>query len=240
MLVRKQPDELVTVAPPAPPLAGASLVAIVARSGGGGEALFVDSVVGADGSLRVQVGAGADGETYRVSIDGFGGPDRGDAVTRIDLDVQVIDPDWTMPDGGVAYLTIAEFVDRVGLDEAVAMTDRAGAGRIDRGYLVAALRDAQALVDLNLAARYAVPIAIVPDAIKTAIADLARARLYPRGAPDGVSDAAKAATALLARIAGGALPLPLPAGQTAASADSVAPVLFTPGTRQYPDGLADY
>ena len=75
----------------------------------------------------------------------------------------------------------------------------------------------------------------------TAIADLARARLYPRGAPEGVETAAKAATRTLERIASGALQLGLPAIETPpATAPSEAPVMILSGRRAYPDGLVDF
>jgi phage gp36-like protein len=239
MIAVKQPAEtLVEQLPFAAPVVSVGPATSVSRGLVPGSApLTAPLAIVTGGAATIAVSGGTDGERYLVTVRGA---DAAGETLEAELEVAVVDASWTMPDGGVAYLTIAEFVDLFGLDEVVQMTDRTGAGRIDRTYLVAALRAAQSTADLNLAARYAVPIAIVPDAIKTAIADLARARLYPRGAPDGVAQAAKDANATLARIASGALPLPLPAGATAASADSTAPVYFTPGKRQYPDGLSDY
>ncbi len=187
-----------------------------------------------DGVAIVAIGGGTDGESYLITLRAIG------AVTleliEAEMEVAVVDGAWAMPDGGVPYLTIKEFVDSFGLDEVVRMTDGSGAGRIDRPMLIAALRHAQGLVDINLGGRYAVPLSVVPDAIKTAIADIARARLYPRGAPDGVSDAAKSATRLLERISGGQLPLSIPMGEAPASAESDAPILIRPGRLTYPGG----
>lgn len=190
-----------------------------------------------DAIATVAIGAGSDGEQYLITavlelVDG-------DSV-EVEIEVTVIDAAWTMPSGGAGYLTIAEFVDMFGLPEVVRMTD-AGDGRIDRAYLVAALRAAQGEVDLNLSARYQVPLTgTIPDAIRTAVADIARARLYPRGLPDGVVEAAKAARAGLVRIAKGEVPLPLPANEVAPSAEPDAPIAYYSGGRTYPDGLSDY
>jgi phage gp36-like protein len=238
VIVVKQPAETrdETVAFPVP-IAAIAGVVVTARGLVTGAAPFGASTSIAGGAVSARIFGGADGERYLVTVRAT---DAAGETLEAELEVAVVDATWTMPDGGVAYLTIAEFVDLFGLDEVVTMTDRTGTGRIDRGYLVAALRAAQSIADVNLAAQYAVPIATVPDVIKTAIADIARARLYPRGAPDGVAQAAKDANDTLKRIASRALPLPLPSGQAAASADSTAPILFTPGTRAYPDDLNGY
>jgi phage gp36-like protein len=187
------------------------------------------------GMLFVTLIGGTDGERYLVTgrVEDAGGE-----IREAELEVVVIDAAWTMPDGGDGYLPISEFVGKFGLEEVVRMTDLAGDGRIDRGLLVNALADAQALTDAYIAGRYSVPLADPPAVVKTAIADMARARLYPRGAPDGVADAAKAAVKLLERI--GAGQLPLPALEAPAEAPSSAPIAVSPGARQYPDALRDY
>lgn len=215
----------------------ASIDAITAVSRGlvsGSSPLAVSAEL-VDGVVVAAIGGGTDGERYLITLKAVPADDD-IGVIEAELEVVVVDGAWTMPDGGVAYLTISDFVDRFGLEEVVRMTDATGAGRIDRAMLIAALRDAQGIVDINLGARYAVPLATIPDAVKTAIADMARARLYPRGAPDGVADAAKAANRLLERISTGALALSLPAGEQPASAESDAPILFTEGRRAYPGG----
>jgi phage gp36-like protein len=119
------------------------------------------------------------------------------------------------------------------------MTDADGTGRIDRDLLVAQLIDAQAVVEAHLAGRYRLPLATAPLMIQKAIADLARAALYPNGAPDGVADAAKASLRMLESIRDGKMQL--------ASAEPIAPAeqasdptMFLQGERAYPDGLRDY
>ena len=215
----------------------ASIDAIAAVSRGlvsGSAALAVSAEL--DGEAVIgSISGGTDGERYLVTLKAVPAADA-EGLIEAELEVAVVDGTWTMPDGSVAYLSISDFVDRFGLEEVVRMTDGTGAGRIDRAMLIAALRDAQGIVDINLGGRYAVPLETVPDAIKTALADLARARLYPRGAPEGVADGAKAANRLLERISSGALPLSIPGADQPASAESDAPIVFTEGRRAYPGG----
>ncbi len=180
--------------------------------------------------------AGADGEQYLIRATGI---DADGAQAQAEVEVSVIEPGWAMPDGGAPYLSILELAQRVGFAELVRMTDADGSGRIDRDYLIAALIDAQAEIDANLAARFVLPLDPVPPIVKRWMADLARGRLYPAGAPEGVEQAARAATRMLERAAEGKLPLP--AGDAlAAEGPGDAPVLIAPGRRAYPDGLKDF
>lgn len=210
-------------------------VAAVARGLVAGAAPLGAVGVLAGAALLVTMSGGSDGERYLVTALA---QDDGGARHEAEIEVAVIDGQWTAPDGGAPYLSVTEFVNRFGLDEAVRMTDVDGSGRIDRAMLVAALSDAQATADVHIAAAYAVPLASVPAAVKTAVADLARARLYPRGAPDGVADAAKAAMRLLERVGEGKVPLPAQA--PIATAPAASPVLISPGRRRYADGLEGY
>lgn len=235
MIVWKTPVDGFSILLDAPPAASAELVSIVARSGG--EPALTAEITVDDGSVHMRIERGDEGESYIVTVDVT--TTEGD-VRRVEQEIAVCTPGWTMPDGGTGYLTISEFVDIVGLDEAVLMTDRTGSRRIDRDYLVAALRAAQSTVDLNLSARYRLPLAVVPQGVKTMVADLARSRLYPRGAPDGVAQTVKDANALLARISAGTIKLDLPADQPPAEAESDAPVGFIPGHRVYRDDLRGY
>ena len=74
--------------------------------------------------------------------------------------------------------------------------------------------------------------------VELAIADIARARLYPQGAPDGVAGAAKEAVRTLERIGSGALTLGL--AERPAEAASDTPVLIAPGRRVYRDGCGGW
>ncbi|WP_336958745.1 DUF1320 domain-containing protein [Sphingobium aquiterrae] len=198
-------------------------------------ALVVEGSIFAD-ALTLVLSGGGDGESYLVTVRV---EDAAGQEVESELEVAVIDAAWTMPDGGAPYLTIVEFVKHFGLPETIRMTDPSGTGRIDRDYLVSALVAAQATVELHLSGRYALPLPQpVPQSIKTFIADLARPRLYPNGAPDGVGDQAKAAQRMLERIQSGAMKLP--AEEVPVSVVSDTPVLISPGVRAYPDNLRGY
>lgn len=212
-------------------------VSIVPRGLIPGAALLEITASIAAGAVSLAIEGGTDGERYdvTVTVEHASGPDTERAFT-----IAVIDPDWQMPDGSAAYLSIVEFIDRFGLDETITATDASGAGTIDRKLLIGALSDAQAEIDAELAARYALPLAIVPAIVKAMVADLAAVRIYRRGAPDHILDQAKVQRRKLERISSGALPLPLPAGTTAEGATSDAPIAWHSSGRTYPGALADY
>lgn len=215
----------------------AALVAVSAESRGlvaGSADLVVSGELGA-GALFVRMGGGTDGESYLVTAKA---EDQDGQRLEAELELAVVDGAWSMPDGGAGYLSIAEFVARFGLEETIRATDEEGSGRIGRDKLVQALSSAQAIVDVYISNRYSVPLGTVPEIVKVAIGDMARARLYPRGAPDGVAEAAKAAEKRVEKIGEGKMPLP--AATPLAAAPSSAPVLVSPGRREYPNGLQDY
>lgn len=185
--------------------------------------------------VTLELSGGDDGEIYLVTLrteQADGGEAEGE------IEVMVVDGAWSMPDGGAPYLSIAEFVGRFGLPEVIRMTDGIGDGRIDRAMLVGALVNAQSVADAHICARYAVPLASPPQIVKKIVGDLARAELYPAGAPDGVADQAKQSLRMLERIQSGAMPLAM--AEPPAEAVSDNPVLIAPGYRAYPDGLRDY
>ena len=187
------------------------------------------------GSILVVLSGGQDGERYLVTVQAH---DAAGEVAEAELDVAVIEGEWAMPDGGTGYLSIKDFVERVGLREVIAATDAVGEGRIDRAMLISVLTDAQAMVDVHFASRYQVPLADPPLIVKKIVSDLARAALYPVGAPDGIADQAKASVKLLERIQSGQLQIG--AATAPAPAVSESPVLISQGRRAYPDGLIGY
>ncbi len=214
-----------------------TLVSVTAISRGlvtGSAALTVAGNLFAN-ALTIEISGGTDGERYLVTAiaDDAEGQRREE-----EFEVAVLDLTWTMPDGGAPMLSIAEFVARFGIEEVVRMTDERGDGRIGRERLIGALTDAQADAEAHIVERYALPLAEVPVLIKSAIADIARGRLYPGTAPDGVASLAKAALRKLENIKDGRLSLP---GAASASATaSEAPILFHSGGRTYPDGLKEF
>lgn len=200
-----------------------------------GSAMMTASAEIEAGAVVADLAGGTDGEHYLVTVRVSNAAGE---IAEAELDVTVIDGAWAMPDGGAGYLSIMEFVTRVGLPEVIRATDGVGDGRIDRDMLVNALIDAQALVDTYFASRYMVPLIDPPLVVKKFVADLARAALYPSGAPDGVAEQSKATTRLLERIQSGAVQLPLTTQPAPAVSEN--PILIAPGRRAYPDGLQGY
>jgi len=189
-------------------------------------------------SARVRLQGGTDGETYLVTLRIA---DTGAQVYELDAEFAVAQQAFVVPDGGSDYLSAQAFVDRIGLDEALALTDLQGQGRIDASRLLTALGDAQAEVDGYLAGRYAVPLGTVPPVIAAIVFDLAVARLWRANLPEGVADRRDRAQRQLVDIAKGVMTLPGAAGLPA-TADNVTPVLFQPGeTRLFGRGrLQDF
>lgn len=214
---------------------GTDAVEVTARGDIAGAPMTAEATL-SGGLVSVLLAGGSDGDHYLVQVRAS---DADGQVLESELDVSIIDAVWVMPDGGAPYLSISEFVDRFGLPEIVAATDGTGDGRIDRPLLVSALTDAQGIVEAHLAGRYALPLSTVPQLIKTLLGDLARERLYPGQAPDGVAKAGQAALRMLAGLASGALAIGA-ANAPAASSESEAPILFYSGGRAYPDNLRGF
>lgn len=224
------------------PLTFASAVAsvdvdVTPRAGAAAGSIAWVAVVGGGGFVvTLTLGGGIDGAIYDVVLTaqlvGGGAEDER-------FEVAVLAPGWTMPDGADGMIDLHEFVEGYGVAETLTATDATGRGMIDRDYLVKALIDAQAEVEANVSMRYRLPIAPVPSILKTAVADLAKARLYPRGAPQEIADAAKVQRRILERIAEGKLAVPGAAGSVEPE-PSGAGVIGGSGSRAYPDDLADY
>ncbi len=230
----KQPGEVVRLQPAFFMAATAVQSVTSVRQGAAGGTLVANAAIEGD-AVIVTVSGGLDGERYLITVraalaDG--------EIEEQEIDLAIIDGAWAMPDGGAPYLSIGDFVGRFGFDEVVRMTDAEGAGRIDRALLVAALADAQAIADSYLAIRYQVPLATVPPIVSMIVADLARARLYPRGAPEGIAEAAKLAEQRLKSIQAGAMNLGLPVATAPATAED-APILWQPGQRRFPASMMD-
>lgn len=192
--------------------------------------LVAEGVMFAD-ALTLDISAGSAGEHYLVTVtvdDAVG------ARVQGEVEVAVLDLAWAMPDGGAPMLSIAEFVQRFTLSETVRMTDERGDGRIGKDLLVGALVAAQAIVEAAIGSRYSLPLDAVPQIVKTWIGDIARARLYPNGAPEGIDAPAKAAMRALERVEDGKANLP---GATSAPAGDDGGVAFHSGGRAYPHGL---
>jgi len=90
----------------------------------------------------------------------------------------------------MAYVTVDELKARFGADEIELLLDRDANGLPDNGTADAAIADASAELDTMLGGRYPIPLPAT-QWLKSAVADLARARLYDEKAPDAVMERRK-------------------------------------------------
>ena len=107
----------------------------------------------------------------------------------------------------MAYCTQQDMIDRYGDEELIQLTDRSQSNVIDTTVLTAAIDDATGTVDAYLGARYTLPLASVPAALKRICCDIARYLLHDNEAPDSVSDRYDAAIEFLQAVAKGDLDL---------------------------------
>lgn len=180
-------------------------------------------------AVRLRLDGGTDGERYAVAVRVL---DSAGQTHELDAEFAVIAFGFDVPTIASPYLSAQAFVDRMGIDDAVRLTDVSGTGRIDVARLRTALADAQAEADGYLSGRFATPLATVPPLVTTIIYDLAVARLWRADLPQGVADAQAAARSQLRDIAKGTITLPGAALLTPAEA-SPQPVLFTAPERQF-------
>ncbi len=104
----------------------------------------------------------------------------------------------------MTYATQQDLIDRYGEEELLQLTDRANTGSIVAAVVNKALADADAEIDSYLAARYALPLATVPEVVVRLASDMARFYLYDDRATEGVSKRYDNAVKLLRSIASGA------------------------------------
>jgi phage gp36-like protein len=190
--------------------------------------LTSDSTIVGSTYVQLRLLGGTVGELYRVSAVA---EDSAGNRFEADREVYVLELGFREAAGTAPYLSIADFVARAGVDEAVRLTDELGANAIDAPRLLAALTDAQAMIDAQLAARYAVPLAApAPAPIPTLTYDLAVARLYRDALPEGVAAKQAEAIRLLKDLAAGRAALPIAAAPTDSSP---APVIVEPHERLF-------
>lgn len=189
--------------------------------------------IGAQGiagqQVRLRLDGGTDGETYLVMVrvlDGAG------QTHELDAEFFIIAFGFEVPTLTSPYLSAQAFVERVGLDDAIRLTDTIGTGRIEVARLQGALTDAQAEVDGYLAAKYLTPLSTVPALVSTMVYDIALARLWGGAPPAGVTEARNNARKQLLDIAKGMLTLPGAELLTAATVNEN-PVLVVTGDRLF-------
>lgn len=103
------------------------------------------------------------------------------------------------------YATSDDLVERFGEPQLLLLADRDGDQVIDVAVVAGAIADADAIVDLHVRGRYAVPLQPAPAEIKRIVCDLVRRSLYGNATevPDSVLSADRAARDLLRLIADG-------------------------------------
>lgn len=141
----------------------------------------------------------------------------------------------------MSYATTQDMVARFGEGEVIALTDRENTGSIDEAVLAPALAEATAEIEGHLAARFALPLASVPQLVVGICCDIARYRLSGASVveTDPTRNRYRDAVRLLESIGAGKVGLGLDqAGQAAPVASSV---LIQPGERSFPPGsLEDF
>ncbi len=179
--------------------------------------------------VRLRLDGGTDGETYLISVVVS---DAAGQTHELDAEIVAVDFGFEIPTVASPYLSAQAFVARIGLDEAIRLTDTIGTGRIEVARLATALADAQAETDGYLAAKYATPLATVPALVATIVHDLAMARLWQSEAPAAVIQRQDAARRQLRDIAKGVMTLP-GAELLAAATVNETPVLTTGPARLF-------
>jgi phage gp36-like protein len=112
----------------------------------------------------------------------------------------------------MSYATLTDLIERAGDAEVRQIADRDRDMMIDQDVVDAALVHADNLVNGYLAVKYDVPLAAVPDLVRTWAVSIARYILHRNGAPEHVSQDYKDAVAALKDVAAGRIALPVAAG----------------------------
>lgn len=131
-----------------------------------------------------------------------------------------------------AYTTQDALILRFTVEELKATAGRGEDGEIDAAVVTKAIVDATSTVDSYIGARYALPLATVPDQIKSAAEDLARYQLYTVECPTLVKERRDQAIAWLKDISAGKATLGVPTLAPAEAAQSGTDIRFCPGDRR--------
>ena len=118
------------------------------------------------------------------------------------------------------YATLADLIERAGEAEIRQVADRDRDGTIDADVIEAALTDADNLVNGYVAAKYTVPLASVPDLVRTWAVSIARYVLHRNGPADHIAQDYKDAIAALKDVAAGKIRLPVAVGEAAPASAS--------------------
>lgn len=108
------------------------------------------------------------------------------------------------------YATRDDLIARFGL-QSIEQLERAVSQAVDPAVSEKALTDAQELADSYIAARYSLPLPVIPETLKGVVLDIARYKLYAMRAPDEVRQRYEDAISWLKQISAGKAILQLPA-----------------------------
>lgn len=134
----------------------------------------------------------------------------------------------------MGYATQQDLVDRFGETELAQLTDRDTAAFVDAAVLSRALADADAEIDGYLAARFTLPLTVVPPILVRLAADIARFRLYDDRATEQVRTRYEDAVRLLREVAAGRFVVD---GATPLGSTAAVPVLARTAERLFSDEL---
>lgn len=110
------------------------------------------------------------------------------------------------------YASLNDLIERAGPDEILQVADRDDDGVPDQDVIEAALVHADNTVNGYVATIYRVPLATVPDLVRTWAVSIARYFLHRDGAPDHVASDRKDAIAALKDVAAGRITLQIDQG----------------------------
>lgn len=100
----------------------------------------------------------------------------------------------------MSYATQADLVARYGETEIIQLSDRANTGEIDAAVVAAKIADADAEIDAYLAARFDLPLQVVPTVLQRVACDITRYHLYDDRATEDVVRRYKAAIEFLLAV----------------------------------------
>jgi phage gp36-like protein len=117
-----------------------------------------------------------------------------------------------------AYLPVAEYKTRFGLQEAIRLTSEVQPPAVDDTKIEAAIIDAEEIVEGYVSRRYPLPLPEVPKVLKTWVATLARENLHKTRPTQEVKDAADRTRVQLREVAQGLFKLLVDDGSEATTA----------------------
>lgn len=111
------------------------------------------------------------------------------------------------------YASLTDLIERAGEQELLDVADRDNDGTVDPDVVEAALVHADNIANGFLAVRYRLPLAVVPDLLRTWCVAIARYYLHRDTAPDNVVRDRKDANGALEKMARGTIDLPVGEGE---------------------------